>query len=476
MDTINQPPRPRSKLFRATLLGKEKDTFVDNLSMMLASGIPILQAVAALKREARSKRFLAALEGLEEDVGNGLPLWQAFSRSGLLPEYAVSLIRIGEQSGRLTENLKVITLQQQKDRTLKERIHSAMIYPMLVLGLSAVIGLGVAWFILPRLAAVFVNLRLKLPWPTRLLMAIGGFLSHWGAVVVPAATVILAVIFYIIFVFPKTKFLGQKFLFLLPAVRGLIMEVELSRFGYVFGTLLSAGVPVVEAMGLMAEVSTFVNYRHFFYRMRAGLEEGDSFQKIFHNHPGSRRLIPSAIQQMIISGEQSGRLEETLVAVAKNFEDKSETTTKNLSVILEPILLVIVWLGVALVAVAVIMPVYNLVGGLENQVEPSSAVTPAASQRPISLSGKPAGLGSPPLARATSSLPQAEVLSGRLEATSTFSFINVRAAPAQTSAVVAKIYPGKIYNFTKQQDNWYFISLPNNKSGWVFGNYVQLFP
>jgi len=325
----------------------------------------ILEALDGIAAEVHSRHIRHKVAEIRENIESGYPLWRALEATHLFPMHAVSLIKIGEESGRLSENLRIVSLQQKKERVFRSRIRSAMMYPVFVLGLTLIIGVGIAWFILPKLATVFSQLKIKLPLITKVLIGTGTFLGEYGAIAVPLFLVALGVLVYMLFYFPPTKKAGQSMLFALPGVRRLILETELSRFGYLLGTLLGAGLPVTQALASLTEATSFPHYRRFYEYLTKSIEEGNSFEKSFHAYKGLRRLIPMPVQQLIISSERSGSLSNALVDISKSYEEKSETTTKDLTIILEPILLVIVWLGVVAVALAVILPIYSLVGGLQ---------------------------------------------------------------------------------------------------------------
>ena len=344
---------------------QDKDYFVENLAMLLDSGLSISPALLAIKEEMRSAKMQKIIAELLTEVEGGSALWRALAKSQLFAANVTSLIRVGEESGRLSENLKVITTQQQKERVFRSKLRSAMMYPVFVLGLAFVLGVGIVWFLLPRLAAVFVGLKVELPLITRWLIALGEFIRVYGALVIPLSLLAFAFLLYGLFFFPKTKYLGQYLFFYLPGVNKLIQGVELARFGYVLGSLLEAGLPIVEAFESLQNVSPLLYYQKFYSFLKEKVEEGNSLQKSFLSYSGSRHLLPAAVRQMIIAGEQSGKLPATLLKVGEIFETKTDITTKNLTVILEPILLLIVWLAVLAIALAVILPIYSLLGGLQ---------------------------------------------------------------------------------------------------------------
>ncbi|MBI3589734.1 MAG: type II secretion system F family protein [Candidatus Liptonbacteria bacterium] len=362
----NPVPKAVPKLNRFFNFGlaKEKDYFLENLAILLTSGLDIASAIHSIKAEIRSKKLIAAIDFLEEEIQGGSFLWKALEDTDLVPPHIIFLIRLGEETGRLPENLRIVASQQQKDRELKSKVRSAMIYPVIVFSLTLVIGTGISWFVLPRLAKIFSELRIKLPIITRITIFIGSFLGHYGALVVPIVIVVFAVSVYILFFYSKTRYLGQSILFSVPGIKKLIQEIELARFGYVLGNLLDAGLLVTRSLDSLHQATVVRRYQKFYLHLRDSIEEGKSFHEGFTNYPKISKLIPTPVQQMIISGVESGRLSETLIKIGEIFDKKADTTTKNMAIILEPILLVIVWLGVIAVALSVILPIYSLLGGI----------------------------------------------------------------------------------------------------------------
>ncbi len=343
----------------------EEPYFLESLSLLLSSGMDVLSALRAAREGARSPSVREALVEILASVESGVPLWQALQKSGFVSSRVVSLLKIGEESGRLAKNIQVVAMQQAKDRTFQSRIQSAMMYPVMVFTLTLVIGIGIAWLVLPRLARVFDELDVELPSLTRGLIWVGRTLGDYGFIIIPALALIGVVVLYLLFFREQTKAWGQHLLFLVPGIRRLLIEVELARVGYVFGTLLSAGVPIHLAIHSLKDATTLVRYRHFYASLAEWIERGETFAFCFDRFAGANRLIPSHIQQMVMAAESSGRLADTFLEIGQAFETRTETTMKNVSVILEPILLVVVWLGVVTVALAVILPIYSLIGGFQ---------------------------------------------------------------------------------------------------------------
>lgn len=336
-----------------------------NLALLLKSAVPVSEALASLQETSRSSELNKALEQMRADIEEGMPLWQALERSGVVSQQTLALIELGEESGNLIENMRVAAEQEEKQRVFKAKVRSALLYPSFVLTITVVVGLGVSWFLLPRLAETFSQLRVGLPLISQILINFGLLLKADGLWLVPLIIGGALLLGYILFGAPKTRTLGRRLLFHVPGVAALLYEVEIARFGYLLGTLLQAGLSVTDALDLLRNATTAPNYKKFYHYLRQNLEDGYSFRASLPRYKKAHKLLPPAIQQMIIAGERSGALPETLTNVGEIYEKKADTSTQNLETVLEPILLVIVWLGVMGVAVAVILPIYSLVGGLD---------------------------------------------------------------------------------------------------------------
>jgi type IV pilus assembly protein PilC len=345
-------------------LSKERDHFIENLSMLVLSGMAITEALRAVVKETKDARMKEILTQVMENIEAGSPIWKAFEETGLFRGYTISLIRLGEESGKLADNLKVIALQEEKDREFKSKVKSALMYPIFVLSLTGFIGIGISWFILPKLAKIFTDLQLKLPLITKVLIGFGVFLNEHGLIVVPLGVVILWGIFYMVFSYKKTKIIGEYIIFSIPGIKVLMLEIEVARFGYLLGTLLDAGLQVTRAIESLENATETIRYKRFYKHLRESVDMGNSFEKSFDSYPKIGKILPQSVIQLVVSGERSGNLNKTLLKVGQVLEAKSDQTTKNLTIIMEPILLVIVWAGVVMVAFAVILPIYSLVGGL----------------------------------------------------------------------------------------------------------------
>lgn len=347
-------------------INKERDYFIDNLMLLLESGLGLLDSLSAIYSGTSSPRLRKIIETLREDVSSGTSLGEALAKTNLFSWKFVELISIGEEAGRLAENLRVISRQQQKEREFDAKIRSALMYPLFVTVLAALIAVSLAWFLLPKLAAIFRQLRIALPPLTRGLINMGDFFKDYGLVFFPLFVLFLGGIIYLLFFYDKTKHLGYAILFRLPGTKTLIKQNELARFGYIFGTLLSAGLPISQALISLQRVTPFDNFRQFYAYLQQRISAGHSFKSSFAEYPSINKLIPTPLQQLILAGEKSGRLPTVLLKTAEIYESKLDATTKNFGTMIEPIMLFLVWIGVMLLAISIVLPIYSLVGNIND--------------------------------------------------------------------------------------------------------------
>lgn len=436
-------------------VGKEKEYFVENFAMLISSGIDILTTIDAIESEVKSKQMKQIIAKFRQDIEAGHTIWKAIQKSKLLPKYMVLLLRFGEESGRLDKNLGLIVDQQRKNRILSSKIRSALLYPGLVMSLSVVIGIGITWFILPNLTKVFTNLQMELPLITRIMIWLGKFLGNYGIIVMPASIVLLIGLIYFLFIYRKTKFIGQSAIFKIKAFRELIQNTELAKFGFLLGSLLDAGMPIITALDSIYEITGYVKYRKFYEFLRESINEGLSFQESMFLYPKLNEIIPITVQQLLISSEQSGLLSDVLLKIGNIYDEKIENTSKNLTVLLEPIMLIIIWVGVVFLALAIILPVYSLIGGFNS----SPVVDSNNTDKQVSTISNPTPY--PTIVLKDNEDNRIEVLD--IEE----GFLNVLEGPSTSDSILVKIYPKEVYRFIAFEDGWYEIVVTDEVTGWV---------
>jgi type IV pilus assembly protein PilC len=346
-------------------VGSHRLSIVQNLGTMLNAGLPLIDALKTLALETRTKVIKKMLARIVDLVESGSPLWRAFEAQHFFSPHAIALVRIGEEAGNLAENMGYLALQQEKDSALRQKVKMAMIYPIIVLTLMFIIVMGLGLFVLPSLIQVLYSLNVPLPLVTRLLIGFTNLMTAYGTIAVPG--IIVGVILTIILAkFTKLKVVMQWVLFRVPGVGRLAREATIARFGVILGGLLQAGVPLVEAIHSLAIVTPIVSYKHFYEKLLEHINLGDTFSKSFAVIPRSAKILPLSVQQLIVTGERSGSLSKIMMKIADIYEKKANDTAQKLPVILEPLILLIIGAMVATIAFAIIVPIYSIVGNVQN--------------------------------------------------------------------------------------------------------------
>jgi len=344
-------------------LGKERANFIENLAILLNSGLSVIDALKTIQMELRTKAMKKVTAQVIGEVESGIALWRAMDNRNFFSPYALALIRIGEEAGSLSKNMEYLSVQQEKDRSLRAKVKMAMIYPSIVLVLTFVITLGLAWFVLPQLVTVLLSLNAKLPLVTRIIIGIANFFRDHGNVAVPLFGVFCFLLF-LLFRYTGLRGPVQQLIFRLPGIGTMARSATIARFGVILGSLLRAGVPIVASIRSMAEVTDTVYYRRFYFRLADAIEMGRSFAIAFETLKETKSLIPASVQQLIITGEKSGKMADMLLRIADIYEKKAEEAAARLPVVLEPILLIFIGGIVGTIAFAIIVPIYSIVGSV----------------------------------------------------------------------------------------------------------------
>ncbi len=273
-------------------LGNDLEYLTQNLGLLLSAGVDVVSALASVEEGMKSKQMRVIVRSMREQIEQGTQLSKVFEQTGLFPGRVIALVRIGEESGQLAEHFKMTGIQEEKQRSLRGKIRSALLYPVFVLMITLIVGVGVAWFILPKLAKVFASLHLTLPLITKIVLGFGEFLARDGLIAVPLFFVVLVGAIFFLFFFPRTRVIGEYILASLPGVRTLIQEIELTRLGFVLGGLLTSGVPILESLHSLSEATDLVRYRRFYLYLEREIGQGTSLRSAAgHSAYGHRKQV-----------------------------------------------------------------------------------------------------------------------------------------------------------------------------------------
>ncbi|MDO8468648.1 MAG: type II secretion system F family protein [Candidatus Peribacter sp.] len=344
-------------------MGRQRMMFIQSMAMMLTAGLSLVDSLQTQMLEAKSKAVKGLIQGIIAAVEGGSPLWKAMDDQSLFSPYEIALVRIGEEGGNLARNMQYLAEQQEKDRALKAKVKMAMIYPAIVIVLVFVLIMGLGLFVLPNLVQVLYSLHVDLPLATRIVIGFSQLFEAHGVVMTPLLFLVLILVL-LMGKYTRFRVVSQWVVFHTPGIGSLAKEATIAQFGVILGGLLRAGVPLVEALSSLAEVTHIIAYKSFYQRLLEHVNAGDSFSKSFTLLPETSRLLPVSVQQLIVTGERSGALADVLMKIADMYDKKASETAEKLPVILEPLLLIIVAGIVAGIAFAIIVPIYKVVGNI----------------------------------------------------------------------------------------------------------------
>lgn len=328
-----------------------------NLSGMLKAGLPLSRALSVIERQSTNPRLKLVISDVRERVQKGDQFNQALgAHPRVFDDLYVSMVRAGEEGGGLADALGLLSVQMERAANLKKRIKSAMIYPTIVLTIMAGIGVVMMVYVMPTITGTFKNLSVELPASTRALIAISDFMAAHTVLVL--ASLIGGLVALVYFLRSRPGKLVFHFVLLhFPIIGPMAKEVNSARTARTLSSLLTAGVDVVRAIDITTAVVQNVYYKPVLASARAAVEAGKPLSEAFM---ARQDLYPVFVGEMLMVGEETGDLGGMLKELAVFYEDEVERKTKDLSTIIEPLLMVLIGSAVGFFALAMIAPIYSL--------------------------------------------------------------------------------------------------------------------
>ena len=337
----------------------EKIVFTNNLAGMLSAGLTLYRALEVLKKQGSKPAFGKVLDGLMSGINQGGTLSDGLAKyPKVFSPLFVSMVRAGEESGNLSTTLKEIGISLNKSFALNRKIKSAMMYPMVIIGALGLIAVLMLIFVVPTLTKVFTDSGVKLPPPTQFIVNLSDFASNHTLIFVGSILVVVGGLFFL-FKSKHMKRFSDKIVLKMPVVGTIVKEVNSARTARTLASLLSAGVEMTRALTITEEVMQNMYYREVIKRAGAVVQKGESLSSVFKSET---KLYPVMLGEMIAVGEETGALTTMLGNVANYYEDEVDAKTKDLSTIIEPVLMVIIGGAVGFFAIAIISPIYSLMG------------------------------------------------------------------------------------------------------------------
>lgn len=339
----------------------EKMFFSRNLSVMLKAGLPLTRALEASGEESQNPKFKRILAAINIDVVRGKSFSDALRPYGnVFNDLYINMVDVGETTGKMSLVLKLLSNQMKKDHDLRSRVKGAMMYPAIII--VALFGIGgmMMVYVIPTLADTIKALGVELPWSTKLIIFISDLFVHYAIFVVLSLTAFIILVWRIL----KSrvgKFLFDRVILRVPIFGKLAQKFNLARFSRTLAYLLTSGVPFVKSLEITSRVVGNSLYRDATLAASEEIQKGRQLNEIMQAHTN---LFHPMVIQMVKVGEETGKIAEMLLRLALFFEEDVNNTTKNLSTIIEPVLMLFIGSMVGFFAISMMQPIYGSLGNL----------------------------------------------------------------------------------------------------------------
>lgn len=351
-----EQPKKIAKTSKLSLSTADKITMLSNFSTMLSAGISIIETIDSLLEDAKGSQK-KILQTLREDLIQGKRVYESFAKfPNAFDQVTVSILKAAEEAGTLDVTLKDIKDNLKKENEFVDKIKTALTYPAVIFVVFLGVLLTILIFVIPKIATVFTRLKINLPLPTRILVFISNIMLSYTILFTIGVLIFIAVLAALY----KTK---KKFLlgllFSLPLISNLVKEIDLVRFTRSLSYLLSSGIPIVSALELTENVVIRKDISKIIQTSKDMIISG---KKLSEGLKTSKGKIPSIVIKIIEAGEKSGSLDKALKDISEYLDYQVSNSLRTLTALMEPVMLVFVGVVVGGMMLAIIGPIYNLIG------------------------------------------------------------------------------------------------------------------
>ncbi|MEK7664225.1 MAG: type II secretion system F family protein [Patescibacteria group bacterium] len=347
--------QPEKLFLRLSL--RDKILFFKQLSILMRAGIPLFSSLKMLKDQARSSSMAKIVKQVILDVENGQYLATAIGKfRKVFGDLAVNIIAVGEISGTLSDNLDHLAAALKKQQSLRQKIISASVYPVFIFIATLLITIMLTVFFFPKVIPVLKSINYQLPWTTRFLIFISDSLKNHGLSIGLSVITLIILVFFLLKI-KKIHFWYDKTLLYVPIIKKLMQAYNIANMTRTLGLLLNSGVGIVKGFHIASDTTANLVYRKELIKIADEILKGE---KIFSHMKKRPELFPAMMTQMIMVGENSGKLSETFLYICHIYEEEMDNMTKNLSTAVEPLLLILMGILVGFIAVSIITPIYGI--------------------------------------------------------------------------------------------------------------------
>ncbi len=340
---------------------KNRMIFCRHLAVMIGSGLTLSKALSILSVQEKNKVLKTICDKLATDVKKGISFADALEKfPNVFSSIFFSMVRMGEMSGNLEEVLKVLSDQLEKDHKLLSKIRGAMVYPAVIVIVMFVIGILMMTFVLPKITKIFEDFDAELPIMTQIIISTSNFMANNSWKVVGGIVVAIVGVHF----FMKTAIgirIFHKFYIKVPIFGSIVTKVNSARFSRILSSLLKSGTSLVDSLRITSETLGNYYFKRAVLQASKEVQKGTTLSDILEKHSN---IFPYLVVQMIGVGEETGKTDDVLLKLAQFYEDEVDQITKNLSSIIEPVLMVIIGAAVGFFAISIISPIYSIMDSM----------------------------------------------------------------------------------------------------------------
>lgn len=361
VQAINEVPIwKRSFKFLQRVKSRELVIFSRQFSILIESQVVILEALRTLIDQTENFYFKEKLIDVANEVEGGSLLSEAFKKHPkIFSSLYVSIVRSGEASGNLHEALVNIAENLEYRYALNSKIKSAMMYPVIVLVAFILIAVLMFGFVMPRIIVVLKDLNADLPLITRIIVSITDDFKTYGLI---GGLVLLAITIGLVYYFrtPRGRKTWAVWQLKLPLFGDLLTKIYIARFSENISTLTASGLPILQSLKVAADAVGNLVYERIINEARESVRGGNTIANAFQNH----KEVPIMVTNMIRVGEKTGRLDMVLKKMARFYKEEVDTIVANLTTLIEPLMIIVLGIGAAILVISILLPIYNSVGSI----------------------------------------------------------------------------------------------------------------
>ncbi|MEY2671887.1 MAG: hypothetical protein RL687_304 [Candidatus Parcubacteria bacterium] len=341
---------------------EERIMFTKNLSGMLQAGLSLARALTVLEKQTQNYKYKKVLQTLSETISKGGSLSDGMKKfPDTFSSLFVSMVRSGEESGSVPKALTEVGTNLQKTYALNKKIKGALMYPGIIFSAMILIGVLMLIFVVPTLTKTFADVGAELPGSTKFIIWLSDTVSNHLLLFLGFIAGIFGLIYFMT-TFESTKKILDFIIIKLPVVGVIVQEMNAARTTRTLSSLLSSGVSMSKALEITKEVLQNVYYKNVIDKGMSGIEKGIPLSSVFKER---NDLYPIMVGEMIEVGEETGNLSSMMIDIATFYEGEVDSKTKDLSTIIEPILMVFIGAAVGFFAVSMLQPMYSILDTIQ---------------------------------------------------------------------------------------------------------------